>query len=216
MQLNHNMHEGITFALTGVDLVATVLDPSAADRVAGGSGFVAASGIVALDLENAWVHQLTLTGDVTDLSLVNAPDANSLAATVRVYFQQDATGGRTVATPAGVQFRDGRSLADLNTAPNAMNVMYLERVSGAWFAFLDNGVLLLDDLAMDFQEAATLRYLCARAQVLDVSNALVNGAGTVAYAKNGAAITSATGFASGDVLSVTAAAGQLVAIPRWL
>lgn len=188
----------------------------AASVVAGASGFQDVSGLVTVDLSGAWVHQLRLTGNVTSLAFANIPEGTVTSAVVRLVIRQDATGGRTVAEPAGLVFRDGREWADLNGNPNATNVLYLERVGGEWFAFLDNGTLELDDYYLSFLAAATIKVVIRRPQVIDVENAAVHGAGTVVYEKNGSVITAATVFEEGDRLEITAAEGQSVTIPRLL
>jgi hypothetical protein len=252
VQLIHANHAGVAFAVVGSEVRASVDagtlglgdaayasigttpgDVAAADDarfgsgalplVAGAAGFVTVSGAVTLDLSLGWTHHLTVTGNVTSLGFSNIPTATVTSAIVRLVIRQDATGGHTVAEPAGLVFKDGRSWSDLAITPAAVNSLWLERVGADWHAYLDNGILELEDFYLDFQASATIKVVIRRPQVIDATgaNVEVDGAGTVTIERTPsggakATITAATAFGTGDVLHVTASAGQSVTIPRYL
>lgn len=189
--------------------------------IVGGHGFQGAGGNVTLDLSLGWTFHLQANSDITGLSFSNLPNSNVTSAIVRLVIKQDATGGRAIAEPSNLVFRDGRTWADLVTGPNAENRVWLERVGSSWDAYLDNGVLELEDLHLHFVAAATLKIAVRRPQVIDVASALVDGAGSVTYERTPSGgskgeITTSTAFGAGDLLHVTAAVDQSVTIPRYL
>jgi hypothetical protein len=88
-----------------------------------------ATGAVSLDLAAGNAFALTLTGNVT-LSFSNEPAAGP-ALGVSVAATQDATGGRTIAWPAGVVWAGGTP-PTLSTAGDALDVFALVRLGGVW------------------------------------------------------------------------------------
>ena len=185
--------------------------------VAGGAGFHNVGGAVTLDLASAWTHHITVTAEVTGLSFLNIPNPAEISALVRLVIQQDAVGSHSIAEPADLVFRDGRVWADLVDGPNAMNVLWLERVGSVWHTYLDNGSLELDDFYLDLTDGPEVRVVIRRPVLIDVTDAEVDGVGGApTYKKNGDAITTPTAFGRGEVFTVTGTTGQLVTIPRYL
>lgn len=189
------------------------------EKVAGGAGFVNASGAVDLDLSPSTggrAHHRTMTGNVSALTFSNIPTAAVEQASWGLVWQIDATGGYTTGTWPAVTFVDGRSFDDMNLTANAVNMLIFWQVGATTYGqFIYNGVidLALPDIMLDFPAAGTIKTVIRTPCTLDFANALVDGAGTVTYTQNGGAnLTTATAFASGDVLRVTAEAGQSVTI----
>lgn len=188
------------------------------DKVAGGAGFANATGTVTMDLAAARVFLFTVTGNITSLSFSNIPSSNEFATVATIVLRMDATGGYTIAEPADLVFRDGQAWADLDTTANNTNIVVVERVGTQWYAYLDNGQAPTQDpVAFSFQANGDLYFVAHENMTLDVGNTRQTGTGTVAFAKNGSAITAATAFAAGDVLKVTCSGigtHKAVTIPR--
>lgn len=93
-----------------------------------------ATGAVTLDLAAANVHLLTLTGNVT-LAFTGAVAGETFSCTIIAI--QDATGGRTLAFPAGTRFSNGTAPSP-DTGANKHNIYtYITTDGGAsGYAFL--------------------------------------------------------------------------------
>lgn len=76
------------------------------------------SGASSIDFSGGNMQEITLTGNVTSLSLSTL---NSGGAYI-IVLKQDATGGRTVTWPAGFKWPDGTA-PTLSTAPNAIDIV---------------------------------------------------------------------------------------------
>lgn len=73
------------------------------------------SGAVTVDLALGNYFTLTLTENVTSITLDNLPAAGK-ARTFSIRFLQDGTGGRTVTFPSSFKFTDGSDFAVISTA----------------------------------------------------------------------------------------------------
>jgi hypothetical protein len=93
------------------------------------------AGALTLDLETGNVFEVTLTGNVTSLTLANPPAAGR-AGSATLILRQDATGGRTLAWPASVRWADGMPPV-VSPAANAVDIYaFMTRNGGAtWFGF---------------------------------------------------------------------------------
>ena len=93
------------------------------------------AGTLILDLETGNVFQVTLTGNVTILTLANPP-ASGRAGACTLILKQDATGGRTLAWPSSVLWAAGmRPL--VTPAANAVDIYaFVTRDGGVtWYGF---------------------------------------------------------------------------------
>jgi hypothetical protein len=92
------------------------------------------SGALAFNLELGNVARVTLTANVTSMTLTN-PAPAGLACSLTAILRQDATGSRTVAWPANVTWLGGAPT--MPTAPNAVMVAsFLTTDGGAsWLGF---------------------------------------------------------------------------------
>jgi len=92
-------------------------------------------GTLTLDLESGNVFEVTLTQDVTSLSLVHPPSAGR-AGSCSLILKQDAVGGRAFTWPASVKWAGGAPPA-ITSAADAIDVYALiTRDGGAtWFGF---------------------------------------------------------------------------------
>jgi len=110
----------------GADLYVTnrILQPRATASV---------SGAVTVDFSTASTHYLTLTGNVTALTLSNTVSAKVCSLTL--YLVQDGTGSRLVTWPASVKWPNGIA-PTLSTTANAIDIVVLETLDGGttWFA----------------------------------------------------------------------------------
>lgn len=115
-------HAG-THALGGTDVV-TPAAINAVSRVGGGREGLAtnatASGGVLIDLALGNVHALTLTGNVTSMTVSGAAAGN--ACWLTIVFTQDGTGSRTIAWPSSFKWPGG-SIPVLSTAAGAIDVV---------------------------------------------------------------------------------------------
>jgi hypothetical protein len=93
------------------------------------------AGALTLNLETGNVFEVTLTGNVTSLTLANPPAAGR-AGSATLILRQDATGGRTLAWPASVRWAGGMPPI-VSPAANAVDIYaFLTRNGGAtWFGF---------------------------------------------------------------------------------
>jgi hypothetical protein len=93
------------------------------------------AGALTLDLETGNVFEVTLTGNVTSLTLANPPAAGR-AGSATLILRQDATGGRTLAWPASVRWAGGMPPV-VSPAANAVDIYaFMTRNGGAtWFGF---------------------------------------------------------------------------------
>lgn len=99
------------------------------------------SGSLTLDIENGNVFDVTLTENITTLT-INNPPVSGKACYITLILKQDATGGRTVTFPASVNWSGGTA-PTLSTDPNAVDVLKLLTTDGgtSWYGnafFLSN------------------------------------------------------------------------------
>lgn len=71
------------------------------------------------DFDNGNVQQITLTGNITSWSITNDLPGGSYT----IFFIQDATGGRTIADPTGIDAETDNSIVNFVTAANSVNVV---------------------------------------------------------------------------------------------
>jgi hypothetical protein len=79
------------------------------------------SGTLTLDLENGHNFEVTLTENVTTLTISNPP-ASGKAGAFTLILKQDATGGRTVTWPASMKWAGGTA-PTLSTDANAVDIL---------------------------------------------------------------------------------------------
>lgn len=93
------------------------------------------SGTLTLDLETGNVFEVTLTENVTTLTLSNPP-ASGKAGSLTLILKQDGTGGRTFAWPAAVKSAGGTD-PTISSAANAIDIYTLLTTDGGttWFVF---------------------------------------------------------------------------------
>jgi hypothetical protein len=93
------------------------------------------AGVLTLDLETANVFEVTLTQNVTTLTLANPPAAGR-AGSCTLILKQDATGGRTLAWPGSVLWPGGTAPVMTGTANAADIIALATRDGGAtWYGF---------------------------------------------------------------------------------
>jgi hypothetical protein len=200
------------------DLDARSIDAFATEAIAGGAGFVNASGAVALDLDLGRAFQSTMTGNITSLAFSNVPTVTATQAAWTWVLRIDGTGGYTLAGTPTVTFVDGRSFSDADLAANAENIFTFWRVGAITYgSLLTNGTLAFDPYKVCFLANGTVTLLTETEQI-DVATATTFGTGTIAYTKNGGAIVALTTFAAGDRLGITCTgiSGSItVRVPRF-
>ena len=93
-----------------------------------------ASGAVTLDLVNGNVFDLTLTGNVTGLTVANLTASRSN--TFTLILRQDSTGSRTVAWMSGVKWASGTA-PTISTGASKVDVLTFLSVNGGtnWLGF---------------------------------------------------------------------------------
>lgn len=132
--LNHANHSNVSatyddannrvdLSLTGVTLL------TGAQTIAGNKTFsnqanvsgntVTFSATATFNLDNGNVQEMTLTGDITSLSLSNKANGG----TYIIYLIQDATGGRAIPTPDSTFGTKTTNSADFTTAANGVNII---------------------------------------------------------------------------------------------
>lgn len=87
-----------------------------------------ATGAVTIDYDNGNIHQLTLTGDISGLTISNPPGSGK-AGNLSLLLIQDATGGRTISWPASVQWVGGNA-PTLSSSANAVDMVNLVTTDG--------------------------------------------------------------------------------------
>ena len=93
------------------------------------------AGTLTLDLANGNVFEVTLTENVTTLTLSNPP-ATGKAGSLTLILKQDATGGRTFAWPAAVKSAGGTDPV-ISSAANAVDIYSLLTTDAGttWYVF---------------------------------------------------------------------------------
>ena len=93
------------------------------------------SGTLTIDLTNGNVFEVTLTENVTTLTLSNPP-ASGKAGSLTLILKQDATGGRTFAWPAAVKSAGGTDPV-ISSAANAVDIYSLLTTDAGttWYVF---------------------------------------------------------------------------------
>ncbi|MCH2038698.1 MAG: DUF2793 domain-containing protein [Rickettsiales bacterium] len=82
-----------------------------------------ATGAVTIDYNDGNICELTLTGNITSLT-INNPPATAKAGNMTLILKQDATGSRTVSWPAALKWVGGVE-PTLSTAANAIDIISL-------------------------------------------------------------------------------------------
>lgn len=93
-----------------------------------------ASGTITVDYSAGSVHEITLTGNMTSLT-VNNPPASGKVGALTLIFKQDATGSRTATWPAAFVFPGGTDMV-LSTAANAVDIVSFITINGGstWYS----------------------------------------------------------------------------------
>ena len=93
------------------------------------------SGTLTLDLETGNVFEVTLTENVTTLTISNPP-ATGKAGSLTLILKQDATGSRTFAWPASVKSAGGTD-PTISSAANAIDIYTLLTTDAGttWYVF---------------------------------------------------------------------------------
>ena len=127
--------------LSDVGAIATArTNLDAASRKQGGAEVAvtnaSVTGAVTIDASTGSVFDLTLTGNMTGLTISNPP-ASGLASTITVILRQDATGSRT-ATFSSTYKWAGASAPTLSTAASSVDIIsFLTKDGGTtWYGFL--------------------------------------------------------------------------------
>jgi len=99
-----------------------------------------ASGAVTLDYSASNHHNLTLTGNVTSLTISNPPASGRLGI-MRIRIKQDATGGRTFAFPSSFKWAGGGSAPTVTSTASATDSLTIETTDGGttWLASISQG-----------------------------------------------------------------------------
>lgn len=94
------------------------------------------SNVLTLDLENGNIFEVTLTENVTTLTISNPP-ASGTAGSFTLILKQDGTGGWTFAWPAAVVWAGGTA-PTLTTDASAVDVLTFITTDGGttWYGFL--------------------------------------------------------------------------------
>lgn len=87
------------------------------------------SGAVSVDFSRATLHEITLNGNVTSLSLINPPTDHE---TYEVVFIQDATGSRTLSGASGIRWA-GAATPTLSTTANRRDFFRFRYSGGVWW-----------------------------------------------------------------------------------
>lgn len=105
-----------------------VLKADQSDRIEANIGFdikdsAIASGVLAIDFSDSNNRSIMLDEDVTSITFTGAEEGDDL----KLYFTQDATGGRTVAGwPSSVKWFGAVGAPTITAAANSKDVVYLE------------------------------------------------------------------------------------------
>lgn len=93
------------------------------------------SGTLTLDMDNGNIFNVTLTENVTTLTISNVPPTGGV--NIVLVLTQDATGSRTVTWPASVKWAGGTQ-PTLTTTANAIDIITMFSVDGgvSWFSFI--------------------------------------------------------------------------------
>lgn len=126
----------MTGLLTTVDIDMNgndLIDPmvtGATDKVATAT----VSGSVTIDAANGGTHILTISGNVTSITVSNLASGGSLD----IVWIENGTGGFTIAWPAAWYWptSEAAATATLSTAANAINFMSVKRAGSNYYAFL--------------------------------------------------------------------------------
>lgn len=94
------------------------------------------AGALTLDLANGNAFEVTLTENVSTLTLSNPP-ASGKAGSFMLVLKQDATGSRTFAFPAACKFAGGTA-PTLSSAANAIDILTFVTTDGGatWYVML--------------------------------------------------------------------------------
>jgi len=92
------------------------------------------SGAVVIDANTAALHVLTITGNVSSVTINNLDDGE----TIRVLWIENATGNFTVAFPGTLKWVGGAASGGtgFKTTPNAENYMEFMKIGATIYAFL--------------------------------------------------------------------------------
>jgi hypothetical protein len=83
------------------------------------------SGSVTIDITNGNYHKMTLTGNVTSLT-INNPSPTGDLCIVGLEIAQDGTGGYTFAFPSAIKWPNGGSAIAVTTTASAKDIFYIQ------------------------------------------------------------------------------------------
>ena len=225
--LLHDNHVGIQHALVGNEL-RLMADASALEAVAGGAGFVNASGAVSVSLANARHVHLLVDGNIDSLAFTDVPNGDEFSIFVTLVLRFDATGNHTLSGLTSVEWANGGSWSDINRAPNAENHISLWTVGSVLHgAIVRTGIIRLDPVSFTFDGNYSQLYTARQAETLDLSDVTnleedgTAGTGTLSFKRNGGSdlALEPQAFTDGQVLKVTMVSSTTpssVTIPRRL
>ena len=170
------------------------------------------------DLNAARTFRTMITGGLTTQRFANLPNAGSWVWVVVM----DATGGHSLVDLHPVdRWVDGRSYADINTSPNAVNkIVYSYDGTDVSAAMVWNGLVERDPYKLAIADDGVYA-VPTDAESIDFGNVTVaTGDATVTFKKNGVGndLVALTAFAEGDWVQVTVAGlttPTAVRIPRY-
>ena len=91
---------------------------------------------LSLDVGTNTTHEVTLSADITELTLASYSTESSRLTPVTIIFKQDATGGRTVTWPTGTKFAGGENT--INTDANAVTFVSALIYGGVYYVTVAN------------------------------------------------------------------------------
>lgn len=99
-----------------------------------------ATGAVTIDYSTSNHHSLTLTGNVTSLTISNPPASGRLGVMV-LWIKQDATGSRTFAFPSSFKWAGGASAPTVTTTASYTDIVTIMTKDGGttWAASIQQG-----------------------------------------------------------------------------
>ena len=87
-----------------------------------------ANGSVIIDFNNANIHELTLTGNITSLIIDNPPTSANVG-NITIIIKQDAIGGRTISWPSSFKWSGGEE-PSLTTDAHSIDTVNIYTTDG--------------------------------------------------------------------------------------
>jgi hypothetical protein len=114
--------------------------PLIRDYAEKGTANATATGSVTLDYSASNHHFLTLTGNVTSLTISNPPASDNLAI-LTIWIKQDGTGSRTFAFPSSFKWEGGASAPAVSTTASVTDIVTAVSKDGGstWAASISQG-----------------------------------------------------------------------------